>query len=942
MAALPYSLLASTQQDVSAALDTAIERVLGRAEFRAQTAAAGMSADAIKLELEPERGVMLAAAAPEVNRVERARRAQERLTSRSTGRQDRPGWIPDWAAAPIEQAQQAPEKIRKKVPGWQGLIGDRGSEGDGQAGSGSGGAAHPSRMLREVNEKLDQQTAQLVRALEHRVVAPQVRRLLNRHRMNQLEREQLFATELVELDVRGLRAKVEEERLVRTRSLEELGRMLVHLPRGSVGVAGSRGVGKSTALENVEHVLPQDSGMAPPFRVSVPAPTEYVAHDFLMHLLGEIADTWLDRPEAPDEPGSEQSVRTRTLALTVTAALPAALFVVGGWLLASYVAATRLATPGASMAVVVALASVLVAGFLGRQAGLRLHQTWSVMRAAERQQGATAEDLDEFAHLRLTTRTSRVFMLTGTFMAVGAAAVLWLDAYPFSGDWSAAQLASLLLMVVAAVGLVGALTLLDFGLLRTESPAGTMVGVVTGATALAVVLQGAGTWLLPDFDVDASVVVGAALTAAALCCLTLRLGIRGADEEDQRSPADELALQVRRRLQFQRSSATGTSTGVKLGASAYLPFETSRGVTRSVTETESALTVPKTVKLIRDLLAKIHAELQNRAGEGLTVKIVVAIDEMDKLEASDRARDFLNEIKGVFGVDGVVFLVSVSEDAMASFERRGMAFRDAFDSAFDEVVHLPQMSFRETRDVLQAKVTPEMPLPFVALGHCLAGGLARDVNRTVHHMTDETPDGSLAAIATAAVHRELRGKWNGVVSAIRSLPLEPQATDLILVMYRLDRCPDHGQVDARCLIRASAFEEIAAMRMRPTKDADLPELRTLLRLAGEYVGFVYFCRTLVDFFGAADGLADRLTRAMEDDQHQRHTLDYLARARHHLAVKPRLGWEAISFFRQAHGLTPVLNYPEVLLGPAVDEPVTLSAPDSPAGLEHSLPSPRTK
>ncbi len=894
-----YALLESTQRDVTSALDTAIERVLARPELMRQAEELGATHDQIVAELGKVRGDMLAGVASQVNQLERVRRAQNRLQAvgRRAAQRDRKTSEPAESRR-TEKPPQALKKIAQRIPERQPAPRVEGGQ-----------------LWQTLDQLVQITKPALERSLEDQVVAPQVRRLLNRLRQEQRGQEALFATDLGDVDIRGLRAQVDEDLFVRTRSLEELGRLLTHLPRGSVGIAGSRGVGKSTALEHVERVIPRDGESGrPPFRVNVSAPTEYVPQEFLMHLLGEIATKWLRERVPAAGIDREDSIRARAVALTVTAVLPLLLLVVGGWSLGSYVATTGLSTPAASMPLVVAFASVLAAGFLGRQAGLRLHRPWSLLVRTE---GIRLTAPDEFRDLAPTTYTARVIMLTGTAMAVLASAVIWADSYPLAGSLSASELAAVLLVVVATAALVGSFATLDFHLQRSTSPVGTMSGVVVGVTALAVGMQGLGPLLLPDFTLAVRVVVGAALTAAAVCCATLRLGIRGDPKaEPEQHTAVDLAREDLRRLRFQRSSAVGTTTALKLGASSYLPFEASRGVSRSVTDVEATLTVPETVKLIRELLLAIHHDLREEAGPDETVRIVVAIDEMDKLEASDRARDFLNEIKGVFGIEGVVFLVSVSEDAMASFERRGLAFRDAFDSAFDEVVHLPQLSFRETRDILRAKVIPEMPLPFVALAHCLAGGLARDVLRTVHHIAECEPPRSIQAVTSAAIHREIRGKWKGAVSALRPLPLEPHVTDLILVMYRIDRCKGDQQVDDRCVTREDAFEEIDRLRLRGIKDADLPDLRTLLRLAGEYVGFCYFCRTLDDFFGTPDEglLVGRLRRAMDDDLSERHTLDYLARARYHLAVKPRLGWEAISFFRERHGLGPALRYPPVLLG----------------------------
>ncbi|WP_207780816.1 hypothetical protein [Caulobacter radicis] len=59
---------------------------------------------------------------------------------------------------------------------------------------------------------------------------------------------------------------------------------------------------------------------------------------------------------------------------------------------------------------------------------------------------------------------------------------------------------------------------------------------------------------------------------------------------------------------------------------------------------------------------------------------MIGIDELDKLKSSKEAEQFLNGVKSVFNIPGCYFLISVSEHALATFERRGLGFRDAFDS----------------------------------------------------------------------------------------------------------------------------------------------------------------------------------------------------------------------------------------------------------------------
>jgi hypothetical protein len=125
------------------------------------------------------------------------------------------------------------------------------------------------------------------------------------------------------------------------------------------------------------------------------------------------------------------------------------------------------------------------------------------------------------------------------------------------------------------------------------------------------------------------------------------------------------------------------------------------------------MTFPEVVGRLRDFL-RIAQETRD---------VVIAIDELDMLESDQTADRFLNDLKAAFGVPGTYFLVSVSEDAMSRFERRGLPFRDVFDSTFDEIVGVRPLSLGEAQALLDKRVVGLPPI-YSALCHVLSGGLA--------------------------------------------------------------------------------------------------------------------------------------------------------------------------------------------------------------------------
>lgn len=113
------------------------------------------------------------------------------------------------------------------------------------------------------------------------------------------------------------------------------------------------------------------------------------------------------------------------------------------------------------------------------------------------------------------------------------------------------------------------------------------------------------------------------------------------------------------------------------------------------------------------------------------------------------------------------YLISVSDDALAAYEMRGLPVRDAFDSAFDEVIHVRYLDLEGSLRLLKKRVL--MPDPFVWLCHCLSGGLPRDLIRAARHVviaagrkraSDTDPSGTnyLNAVCEQLVLEELRRK----------------------------------------------------------------------------------------------------------------------------------------------------------------------------------------
>ena len=110
-------------------------------------------------------------------------------------------------------------------------------------------------------------------------------------------------------------------------------------------------------------------------------------------------------------------------------------------------------------------------------------------------------------------------------------------------------------------------------------------------------------------------------------------------------------------------------------------------------------------------------------------RVIVGVDEMDKLESGEKAERFLNSVKMLFPARSCSFLVSVSTSAWSTFVRRGVDVRGALDSSLDEIETVRPMDFLESRSLVRHR-GEQMSDSQILLCHVLGGGLPHEVLRS--------------------------------------------------------------------------------------------------------------------------------------------------------------------------------------------------------------------
>ncbi|HKF82756.1 MAG TPA: hypothetical protein VKB23_07330 [Solirubrobacterales bacterium] len=357
-----------------------------------------------------------------------------------------------------------------------------------------------------------------------------------------------------------------------------------------------------------------------------------------------------------------------------------------------------------------------------------------------------------------------------------------------------------------------------------------------------------------------------------------------------RDPNVHTAIQRLRQIWFQQSFSQGWSGGFKV------PVGIEGGLSGSTELSEQQLSLPDIVDLFREFLGQV--------AEGREVRI--GIDELDKMD-DESARRFLNELKVVFRVSDCFFFLSISEEAMSHFERRGLHIRDVFDSSLDAVVQVPHLQFKVSQELLERRIV-ELPQPFSALLHCLSGGLPRDLIRAARDLVGLEQEMPLTEAAARLLRDNLRAKVDAARVVCRIVELEEGPTALAAWV---DRVSEANFDPADLLEVCREFDETLLGLDSAGQTTEPAAHRAELRALGaQLAAFVYYAATLLEFFGKFTA-REYATQAIFGGRNhgQEPLVDQLAAASQALSAGVGTGWEMLSAFRVESGLEGSLPFP---------------------------------
>jgi hypothetical protein len=236
-------------------------------------------------------------------------------------------------------------------------------------------------------------------------------------------------------------------------------------------------------------------------------------------------------------------------------------------------------------------------------------------------------------------------------------------------------------------------------------------------------------------------------------------------------------------------------------------------------------TMPEVVSRLRDFLAEI-AEAE---AHGKRRRVLVCIDEVDRIGSADDATRFLSEVKAVFGAPHCYFVVAIADELGVQLGRRAITGRPLSDNAFDEIISVEPMTFDMCRDLLSRRVLG-FTESFVWLSLVLSGGLPRDVIRVARRLAEMAIESGyrlrLSGCAQQLVREEVYeatvasrsrltellpdGAWGSALDELRSqirafasggAPADPRPSlrQLVAAADAADKVPDRPSPEDRLL-----------------------------------------------------------------------------------------------------------------------------------------------
>ncbi len=246
------------------------------------------------------------------------------------------------------------------------------------------------------------------------------------------------------------------------------------------------------------------------------------------------------------------------------------------------------------------------------------------------------------------------------------------------------------------------------------------------------------------------------------------------------------ATLLRERIRYAAMLTQASEIGASLGQA----FVGSLKASRERQLTERPTTVSTLVYDFRELARHIAR---------VASPVVIAIDELDKMSDPVKVRELLRQVKGIFEVPGVHFLVSVSSEAASTLKLGAIEGRNEFSSSFYTVIEFPPLRADQCSKLLSNRGYSHGDEVDTALS-IMSGGNARELVR----------------LGDIVAHAGLKGAWELQVAQALGAILWAECTELQHAILKSDRVSDEEKLGAFLALPGWAFagEEFVAFTRR--------------------------------------------------------------------------------------------------------------------------------
>ncbi|MGV8174842.1 MAG: P-loop NTPase fold protein [Methanothrix sp.] len=333
------------------------------------------------------------------------------------------------------------------------------------------------------------------------------------------------------------------------------------------------------------------------------------------------------------------------------------------------------------------------------------------------------------------------------------------------------------------------------------------------------------------------------------------------------------AQRLLQRIKYQKTLSTTTITSFKL------PALVEGGANANVSLNEFQLSLPELIDKYKEMVAIASKKYM----------FFIGIDELDKIHSDEQAQNFLNSIKAIFGLENVFYFISVSENAMSCFERRGLPFRDTFDSSFDNVVYVEYLNLKESKNLLDLRVIG-IPTPFLCLCYVISGGLPRDLIRICRKMLellskDQNKD-YLNDICNTLIVEDLKSKIRATTFEAKKYGDSSKSIEFFEDIHKLDLA----------LTQPLSLSICYNIEQDTNKSLyiDAPMMDELRSLKEELISYFYYCITLIDFFYDETANPDKYSID------HTYPFDELAKIRQYFEINPLIAKTLVMQFRETY------------------------------------------